>query len=107
MASNPFNPAAAHPRYLAGREREKAALADLLNAGAQSPVGVVFAPRGNGKTVLAHWLERAAEAADILVRYRYARSCSANRSVSALLLDEQRDTHEAFGVVARHGCRAI
>ena len=68
MASNPFNPAAANPRYLAGREREKAALADLLNAGAQSPVGVVFAPRGNGKTALAHWLERAAEAAGILVR---------------------------------------
>ena len=96
MASNPFNPAAANPRYLAGREREKAALADLLNAGAQSPVGVVFAPRGNGKTALAHWLERAAEAAGIQVRYRYARSCSAIRSVSALLLDEQRDTHDEF-----------
>ena len=96
MASNPFNPAAANPRYLAGREREKAALADLLNAGAQSPVGVVFAPRGNGKTALAHWLERAAQAAGILVRYRYARSCSAIRSVSALLLDEQCDTHDEF-----------
>ena len=96
MAPNPFNPAAANPRYMAGRAKEKAALADLLNAGAQSPVGVIFAPRGNGKTALAHWLERAAGAAGIQARYRYARSCSAIASVSALLLDEKVDSHDEF-----------
>ena len=75
MTPNPFNPSAANPRYLAGREAEKAALADVLEAGRQSPVAVIYAPRGNGKTALAHWLERAAIAKGMDARYRYARSC--------------------------------
>ena len=87
MTPNPFNPSAANPRYLAGRETEKAALADVLEAGAQSPVAVIYAPRGNGKTALAHWLERSAVARGIDARYRYARSCQTLSSVAALLLD--------------------
>lgn len=104
MASSPFNPGAANPRYLAGREQEEAALADLLDVGAQGPVGVIFAPRGNGKTALAHWLERAADARGIDVRYRYARSCSTLEGASALLLDEKLDSHQDFeGAVAGYG----
>ena len=87
MTSNPFNPSAANPRYLAGREAEKAALADVLEVGAQSPVAVIYAPRGNGKTALAHWVERAARARGMDARYRYMRSCQTVSSVAALLLD--------------------
>ena len=75
MTTNPFNPSAANPRYIAGRGAEKAALADMLDAGNQSPVAVIFGPRGNGKTALAHWLERAARANGVETRYRYARAC--------------------------------
>ena len=87
MTANPFNPSAANPRYLAGRETEKAALADVLEAGAQSPVAVIYAPRGNGKTALAHWVERTAASRGIDVRYRYARSCQTASGVAALLLN--------------------
>ena len=87
MTSNPFNPSAANPRYLAGRDTEKAALADVLEAGAQSPVAVIYAPRGNGKTALAHWVERSAVAQGIEVRYRYARSCQTLSALAALLLN--------------------
>ena len=104
MASSPFNPGAANPRYLAGRKQEEAALADLLDVGAQGPVGVIFAPRGNGKTALAHWLERAADGRGIDVRYRYARSCSTLEGASALLLDEKLDSHQDFeSAVAGYG----
>ena len=94
MTTNPFNPSAANPRYLAGREAEKAALADVLEAGAQSPVAVIYAPRGNGKTALAHWLERAAVAGGMDARYRYARSCQTYSGVAALLLNEAVPSEE-------------
>ena len=87
MTPNPFNPSAANPRYLAGRKTEKAALADVLEAGAQSPVAVIYAPRGNGKTALAHWVERAATAQGVDARYRYARSCQTLSGLAGLLLN--------------------
>ena len=104
MTSNPFNPSAANPRYLAGREAEKAALADVLEAGAQSPVAVIYAPRGNGKTALAHWVERAALARGMDARYRYMRSCQTLSGVAALLLDtaipSEADAHSALEAAA-------
>ena len=104
MTTNPFNPSAANPRYLAGRETEKAALADVLEAGAQSPVAVVYAPRGNGKTALAHWVERTAASGGIDVRYRYARSCQTASGVAALLLNTAlpngEDEHPALEAAA-------
>lgn len=100
MTVNPFNPAAANPRYLAGRETEKAALADMLDAGSQSPVGVIFAPRGNGKTALAHWLERTAAERGIDVRYRYARACANMAGASALLLDQEWESHAELEAAA-------
>ena len=93
MTTNPFNPSAANPRYIAGRGAEKAALADMLDAGNQSPVAVIFGPRGNGKTALAHWLERAAAANGVETRYRYARACGTMENASALLLDQECATH--------------
>ena len=104
MTANPFNPSAANPRYLAGRETEKAALADVLETGAQSPVAVIYAPRGNGKTALAHWVERTAASGGIDVRYRYARSCQTASGVAALLLNTAlpngEDEHPALEAAA-------
>ena len=92
--ANPFNPSAANPRYLAGRKTEQAALADVLDAGGQSPVALIYAPRGNGKTALAHWVERAAISAGMDARCRYARSCQTLPGVAVLLLDEAITTVE-------------
>ena len=100
MTPNPFNPSAANPRYLAGRDTEKAALADVLEAGAQSPVAVIYAPRGNGKTALAHWVERSAVAQGIEVRYRYARSCQTLSAVAALLQNTEIPNGEDGAVEA-------
>ena len=53
------------PPYLAGREVEQRGFAELLQqlqTGRGAPADVVLTgPRGNGKTVLLHWLEQAAE----------------------------------------------
>ena len=61
----PFRPGpGGMPPYLAGREAEKRlfrALLQRLRAGDAPPSEVVlYGPRGNGKTVLLHWLRDAA-----------------------------------------------
>ena len=67
---NPFVPGHGQiPPYLAGREREQAALRDLLaylRAGKGAPRSAVLAgPRGNGKTALLRWFCREAETGDV------------------------------------------
>lgn len=67
---NPFVPGHGQmPPYLAGREREQAALRDLLaylRAGTGAPRSAVLAgPRGNGKTALLRWFCREAETVDV------------------------------------------
>lgn len=58
----PFRPSPGRPPpHLGGRERETALFAEFvayLEAGDPPPAEVVlYGPRGNGKTVLLHWLE--------------------------------------------------
>ena len=64
---NPFVPGRGLlPPYLAGRDAEQSALKGLLayvNAGKGAPRDAVLSgPRGNGKTVLLHWLQDEIEA---------------------------------------------
>jgi len=69
QASNPFVPGRGGlPPYLAGREDEQQrllGLLDYLRAGHGAPrEAVLSGPRGNGKTALLRWLQRAIEASD-------------------------------------------
>ena len=67
---NPFVPGHGQiPPYLAGREREQAALRDLLaylRAGKGATRNAVLSgPRGNGKTALLRWLWQQADTGDV------------------------------------------
>ncbi|MDE0036936.1 MAG: ATP-binding protein [Gammaproteobacteria bacterium] len=67
---NPFVPGRGQlPPYLAGREREQAALRNLLaylRAGKGAPRdAVLVGPRGNGKTALLRWLCQEAETGNV------------------------------------------
>ena len=66
---NPFTPGdGALPPYLAGREKEQAALLRMVQdvaSGYVPPHNVLIsAPRGNGKTVLLHWTAKQAQLKD-------------------------------------------
>ena len=65
-AESPFLPGiAGGPPYLAGRERQQAALKkqlDRLGRGtAPTQPSILFGPRGNGKTALLHWMRQQAQ----------------------------------------------
>ena len=69
--SNPFTPGIGEtPPCVAGREAEMAELNGYLHRlreQGKGKVAVMFAPRGNGKTVLLHWLAEQCTAAGMVV----------------------------------------
>lgn len=84
---NPFTPGdGALPPYLAGREKEQAALARMverLASGRTPPHNtLISAPRGNGKTVLLRWTANQARAKDVHVMMA---SASELQSAAALM----------------------
>ena len=84
---NPFTPGdGALPPYLAGREKEQAALLRMVQdvaSGYVPPHNVLIsAPRGNGKTVLLHWTANQARERGVNV---VMASASELRSAAALM----------------------
>ena len=71
VGGNPFTPGMGKtPPLTAGRDRELAALKgflDRLRSPGRGEFVVIYAPRGNGKTVLLNWLEETASAAGMCV----------------------------------------
>lgn len=84
---NPFTPGdGALPPYLAGREKEQAALLRMVQDLASKYVPphnvLISAPRGNGKTVLLHWAANQAREREVNV---VTASASELQSAAALM----------------------
>ena len=103
---NPFTPGdGALPPYLAGREKEQAALLRMVQdvaSGYVPPHNVLIsAPRGNGKTVLLHWTANQAQLKDWDAMRGIQAALQASRHARLCRCARRHAPHQALGL-----CRA-
>ena len=100
---NPFTPGIGRtPPLVAGRQKEMAGLVRYLRLlqGGKGDVAIMFAPRGNGKTVLLHWLAEQCTAAGMTVVRAQPEGdgCLSVAKLQALLLPDTAPDTSQFSI---------